>query len=132
MINRDANIFVCVESGETSDKDISLLVHTKNDVHAGEIETSTTLALRPELVRMDKAVDVSLQFHNSYLDFTSTRGVPWYVKTEKISENGVMGNPSRASSEKGIKIWEIMIAHLVRFVEEIKNSSLEDIYQRRY
>ena len=132
MINRDANIFVCVETGETSDKDIRSLVSTKNDVHAGEIETSTTLAIRPELVKMDQARDMPLQFNNSYLDFTSARGVPWYVKTQKISENGTMGNPSRASAEKGTMIWEIMIAHLVRFIEEIKNSSLEDIYQRKY
>ena len=55
MINRDARIFTCVESGETSDVDIDALAETPNDVHAGEVETSTTLALRPDLVHMDKA-----------------------------------------------------------------------------
>jgi hypothetical protein len=34
MINRDAHIFVCVDSGETSDVDIYSLVETPNDVHA--------------------------------------------------------------------------------------------------
>ena len=77
-------------------------------------------------------ITVEDEFNNSYLDCTSSRGVPWYVKTKKISENGTMGNPTRASVEKGIIIWEIMISHLVRFVEEIKNSSLEDIYQKKY
>jgi creatinine amidohydrolase len=43
-----------------------------------------------------------------------------------------MGNPQKASSEKGKKMWEVMIAHLVKFVEEIKRSKLEDLYQRKY
>jgi creatinine amidohydrolase len=35
MINRDAKIFVCVDTGETSDVDLYKLVDTKNDIHAG-------------------------------------------------------------------------------------------------
>lgn len=54
MINRDAHIFTCVDSGESSDADIELLIETPNDVHAGEIETSTTLAIRPDLVDLIK------------------------------------------------------------------------------
>jgi creatinine amidohydrolase len=43
-----------------------------------------------------------------------------------------MGNPVLATAEKGKKMWEIMIAHLVHFIEELKNSDLEDLYQRKY
>lgn len=132
MINRDTGIFVCVETGETSDVDLNDLVETPNDIHAGEIETSTTLAIRPERVKMDKAVNETLNFGSSYLDFTSERGVAWYVRTKILSESGVMGNPTLATPEKGNKLWEIMIAHLVRFVEEVKKSKLEDLYQRKY
>jgi len=132
MINRDARIFVCIDTGETSDTDINAMIETPNDVHAGEIETSTTLALRPELVDMDKARDSTLSFGSSYLDFTSARGVPWYVHTSKISESGIMGDPTKASAEKGRRMWEIMIAHLVKFVEEVKSSHIEDLYQKRY
>ena len=131
-INRDARIFVCIDSGETSDTDINAMIETPNDVHAGEIETSTTLALRPELVKMDKARDCTLSFGSSYLDFTSARGVPWYVHTSKLSETGIMGNPTKANLEKGKKIWEVMIAQLVKFVEEVKSSNIEDLYQKRY
>jgi creatinine amidohydrolase/Fe(II)-dependent formamide hydrolase-like protein len=53
-INQDARIFVCVDTGETSDVDVDSLIETPNDVHAGEIETSTSLAIRPHLVRMDR------------------------------------------------------------------------------
>lgn len=132
MINRDTGIFVCVESGETSDTDLYGLVETPIDIHAGEIETSTTLAIRPEVVRMDKAVNESLNFGSSYLDFTSERGVAWFVRTKFLSDSGIMGDPTKASAEKGKKFWEIMIAHLVKFVEEVKRSKLEDLFQRKY
>jgi creatinine amidohydrolase/Fe(II)-dependent formamide hydrolase-like protein/7-cyano-7-deazaguanine synthase in queuosine biosynthesis len=132
MINRDTGIFVCVESGETSDTDLYGLVETPIDIHAGEIETSTTLAIRPEVVRMEKAVNESLNFGSSYLDFTSERGVAWFVRTKFLSDSGIMGDPTKASAEKGKKFWEIMIAHLVKFVEEVKKSKLEDLFQRKY
>lgn len=132
MINRDAHIFVCVDTGETSDIDMYDLIETPNDIHAGEIETSTSLAIRPELVQMDKAVDGTLSFGNNYLDYDSDRGVSWYVRTKKISETGVMGNATKATAEKGVKMWELMIRHLVRFVESVKNTPLEELYQKRY
>jgi creatinine amidohydrolase len=121
-----------VETGETSDIDINDLIDTPNDIHAGEIETSTALAIRPELVQMDKAVNETLRFGSKYLNYTSDRGVAWYVRTKKISKSGIMGDPTKASEKKGKKIWEIMIAHLVKFIEEIKRSKLEDLYQKKY
>jgi creatinine amidohydrolase/Fe(II)-dependent formamide hydrolase-like protein len=132
MINRKARIFVCVDTGETSNVDIEKITETPNDVHAGEVETSTSLAVRPGLVRMDKASRFVPDFSSRYLNFTSKRGVSWYAYTEKISKNGVLGDPTRASAEKGEKIWQIMIAHLVALVEDLKNMTLDEIYQRRY
>ncbi len=132
MINRDAKIFVCVDTGETSDVDISHLITTPNDIHAGEIETSTTLAIRPEMVKMDKAVNETLAFGSKFLDFDYDQSVNWYVRTSKISESGVMGDATKATADKGMKMWEIMIQQLVKFVESIKASDLEDLYQKRY
>jgi creatinine amidohydrolase/Fe(II)-dependent formamide hydrolase-like protein len=131
MINRDARIFVCVDTGETSDVDIAAIVRTANDVHAGEIETSTALAVRPELVQMERAFSAVPRFSSDYLDFSSKRGINWYAHTRHISTTGVMGDPSKASSEKGEQIWMAMIAHLVSFVEDLKQLSLEKIHQRR-
>lgn len=130
MINRDARIFVCVDSGETSDVDIEPLIRTKNDVHAGEIETSTSLAVRPHLVRRDKATSEVPRFSSRYLDFTSKRGVSWYGYTDRISESGIMGDPLLADAQKGEKIWEIMIAHLVALVEDLKQMTLKEIHHR--
>lgn len=132
MINRDAGIFVCVDTGETSDRDIENLTESHNDIHAGEVETSTSLALRPDLVDMNKAKKETPRFASSYMDYSSSRGLPWYVRTRKLSKTGIIGDPTKASVEKGQKIWEIMVAHLVKFVEEIKSSRLEDLYQKKY
>ncbi|MGD2097116.1 MAG: creatininase family protein [Desulfobacterales bacterium] len=132
MINRDAHIFVCVDTGETSDVDINKIVETPNDVHAGEMETSTGLAARPQLVQMDQARKHIPSFSSRYLDFTSKRGVLWYAYTRKISTSGVMGDPTKASAAKGERIWEIMIAHLVSLVEDLKRLTLDEIHHRNY
>jgi creatinine amidohydrolase/Fe(II)-dependent formamide hydrolase-like protein len=131
MINRDAHVFVCVDTGETSDVDIYALIETPNDVHAGEMETSTSLATRPHLVNMEQACTEVPEFSSRYLDFTSIRGVSWYAYTRKISNSGIMGDPTKASAEKGKKIWEIMIAHLVALVEDLKSMTLEEIHHRK-
>jgi creatinine amidohydrolase/Fe(II)-dependent formamide hydrolase-like protein len=131
-INRDAKIFVCVDTGETSDWDISKMIDTPNDVHAGEIETSTALAVRPHLVKMDLAPRTVPQFSSRYLNFTSRRGVSWYAYTQSVSTDGVMGDATKATAEKGRKIWKVMIAHLVALVEDLKNMTLDEIHHKKY
>ena len=130
MINRDAHIFTCIDTGETSDTDVEALAETPNDVHAGEIETSTALAARPELVQMNKAKRSVPRFSSRYLDFSSKRSVDWYARTAKISSSGVMGDPTKATREKGERMWEVMIRNLVEFIEQLKRMSLSEIHQR--
>ncbi len=132
MINRDAHIFTCVDTGESSDPDIYAMADTPNDVHAGEIETSTTLATRPHMVRAGKIRKFVPRFSSRYLDFTSRRSVGWYAHTSKISPWGVMGDPTKGSSEKGERIWKVMIENLAAFVRELQRLSLDEIYQKRY
>jgi creatinine amidohydrolase/Fe(II)-dependent formamide hydrolase-like protein/7-cyano-7-deazaguanine synthase in queuosine biosynthesis len=130
LINRDAHIFTCVDTGETSDADVNAMAETPSDIHAGEIETSTALAVRPELVRLDKARKYVPRFSSRYLDFSSKRSVDWYARTAKLSRSGVMGDPTKASREKGEKMWAVMIRNLVELVEHLKGMSLDEIYQR--
>lgn len=132
MINKDARIFTCVETGETSDRDILGMIETPNDVHAGEVETSTTLAIRPHVVRRDRIRKFIPKFSSRYLNFSSKRSVEWYARVAKISSSGVLGDPTKASQEKGKKIWAVMIKHLVEFVEDLKNMSLDEIHHKRY
>jgi creatinine amidohydrolase/Fe(II)-dependent formamide hydrolase-like protein len=132
MINRDAHIFTCVDTGETSDVDLASLCETPNDVHAGEIETSTSLATRPELVKMAAAIAFVPDFSSRYLNFSAKRSVEWFARTKKISPSGVLGDPTRATADKGQRMWSIMVANLVELVEELKSMTLSEIYDRRY
>lgn len=132
LVNRDAHIFSCVETGETSDADIQAVTETPNDVHAGEVETSTSLATRPHLVHLDAVRAFVPAFSSRYLDFSSKRAVEWYARTAKLSDSGVLGDPTRATRQKGEEFWRIMIRNLVEFVEDIKGMTLDEIYQRRY
>jgi creatinine amidohydrolase/Fe(II)-dependent formamide hydrolase-like protein len=43
-----------------------------------------------------------------------------------------MGDPTRANPEKGARIWQMMISHLVALVEDLKDLTLEEIFQKRY
>jgi creatinine amidohydrolase/Fe(II)-dependent formamide hydrolase-like protein len=44
----------------------------------------------------------------------------------------VLGDPTKASTEKGKRILDMMISHLVEFIEDLKGMTLEEIYQKRY
>lgn len=131
-INQDAHIFTCVETGETSRKDIEAIVETPNDVHAGEEETSTSLYVRPELVQQQAMQKFVPHFSIRYLDFSSKRSVEWNARIAQISPSGVLGDPTKASSEKGRMIWETMTSHLVEFVEDLRGMTLDEILQRRF
>jgi creatinine amidohydrolase/Fe(II)-dependent formamide hydrolase-like protein len=58
--------------------------------------------------------------------------VNWYAHTARISPEGVLGDPTKASRDKGRQIWDLMITNLVELVEDLKGLSLDEIYQRRY
>ena len=87
------------------------VVEDRSDMHAGEVETSIILAIRPELVKMDKAVCE----HPSVPFGRIARDPRRYLKS------GVMGDATKASAEKGMKILEAVIketVELIRLVEE--------------
>ena len=130
-LNRDARIFTAVDTGESSDADIARMTVTRNDAHAGEVETSTALATRSHLVAMDRARRDVPRFSSRYLDFSSEHGIPWFAHTRRLSTSGVLGDPTQASAEKGAAIWALMIDHLVAFVEQLKGMSLDEIHERR-
>jgi creatinine amidohydrolase len=81
---------------------------------------------------MDRAVKFVPTFSSTFLDFTSRRGVGWYARTAKISPSGVFGDATRATREKGKRMWDVSIRRLVELVEALKRLSLDEIYQSRY
>jgi creatinine amidohydrolase len=69
-------------------------------IHAGEWETSMMLAIHPELVHLDRG-------EPGYTgDLQTAVGTMFATGVHAISENGVVGDPTRASPEHGARYWE--------------------------
>lgn len=117
-IKNELNIFVCIDTGELIAKEKSKIIETKNDVHSGEYETSTSLANREELVRKEEIKEAKLKFKSKYLEFD--RGIPSGIRVKELSSAGVLGNPKKASKEKGKKLWSLHIKKLVELIEDLK------------
>lgn len=85
------------------------LVETENDSHAGELETSLVLALKPDLVKGRSAEE--------YPSFPK----PIVVKDKlKYWRGGVWGNPEKASAEKGRRAVATILNKLVEIVDSLE------------
>jgi creatinine amidohydrolase len=75
--------------------------------HAGENETSLVLAMREELVKKDRYVP-------GFVDqFGKKEGELVYSKGMKaITENGIIGDPSKASAKSGLSYITEMVEYL--------------------
>jgi creatinine amidohydrolase len=79
------------------------------DGHAGAIETSRVMTIRPDLVK-GKGVAGKLK----------TPRFEVVADPERFFENGVDGDPTLASAEKGTKLNEYIIAEVAKLVEELR------------
>jgi creatinine amidohydrolase/Fe(II)-dependent formamide hydrolase-like protein len=80
-------------------------------IHGGELETSLVLALAPEAVHMDRLESGGDRVRKLYGDLrylTLEGALPTAWLTRDLSENGVIGDPAKASIERGERI----LAHL--------------------
>jgi creatinine amidohydrolase len=91
--------------------------------HACEFETSLYLSLRPDLVDMAKAVhELSHRPSKNYWtdlvagDGPLTMMEPWSA----LSETGVMGDPTKASAEKGRVLLDAAANGIVELIDEMR------------
>ena len=77
------------------------------DSHAGRIETSLALALAPDQVRLDLAAPGALEPLSALLSRMRVGGV------SSVSPNGVLGDPSGASAQEGVRLLWSMVADVV-------------------
>src|SRR5919198_2900639 len=85
---------------------------SEGGLHGGEWETSLMLALRPELVHMDRAVaGYTGDLEEGFQRF-------WNEGTHSVTEVGVIGDPARASAEHGRRYFERLVEPTVEYVEE--------------
>ena len=98
--------------------------------HAGEYETSLYLALRPELVEMDKAVDertpLPPSFQNDLLAGKRADASVAYLMPHwsTMSISGVRGDATKATREKGEQFLEAAVDGLIELVREFKTMTL--------
>lgn len=88
------------------------------DIHAGDIETSVMLALRPDLVRLDALQDFPSRQAEYAQRFTHLRAYGPHAfgwKMSDLNPDGAAGKASRATAEKG----EALLTHAVRGLSEL-------------
>lgn len=85
-----------------------LLSDPRNDVHAGELTTSLLMHLAPELVQPG-AVD--------YMPAIGKTALDW-VPFGALCPDGVWGQPSHASADKGKRAIEAAVKHTLAYIQE--------------
>jgi creatinine amidohydrolase len=95
--------------------------------HADEMETSLMLFLRPELVLpKEKWGDGASK---KYKIRAFSEGWAWAErKWSKISEDTGVGNPHKASKEKGALFFKDVTQKYADFIVELSKADLEDMY----
>jgi creatinine amidohydrolase len=93
--------------------------------HASAEETSVNLALYPEIVNVDKNVDEVVR--ESVLQ---SEGITLPLDTADYTRSGVFGKSTTASAEKGKKVFEAVVVELVKHVNLLKKSRIEDLVQK--
>lgn len=94
-------------------KEIVEIAETENDSHAGEIETSLVLALRPELVK-----------GRSKEDYPSMPK-PFIVSDKmRYWRSGVWGDPEKATPEKGKRVIDIVVSRIVELIDMAEKDSI--------
>ena len=111
--NRDALSLVDATAREEGDQVLCFFPRIEGgDAHAGRSETSLILALRPDLVRSDRAEAGSVKAIGELIGEIRDSGVA------SVSENGVLGDPTGAFADEGSVFVEAMVRQLCELVEE--------------
>ncbi len=94
------------------------------DDHAGELETSVALAMHPELVELDVAGDGAA----SPFRFEALRR--GWVSTSRdfarVNDHCGVGDPRRATAEKGKRYLDLVCSRLTAFLVELANTPIDD------
>jgi creatinine amidohydrolase len=105
--------------------------------HASEEETSIMMAYRPANVHMDRAVDARAHapgwlpeaFRKSDATWDAQfKGYEYFyfpMDHEEMADYGVIGNPFRATAEKGNEIFRRFAEYLAEAIVELRKAPVE-------
>ena len=95
---------------------VRLGMETSSISHACEYETSLTMFLRPELVELGSATDVSDPIESKWL--TDSKQVSLFRRFEHVTRSGNLGRPTIASSAKGQSLLASVVDDIATFIRE--------------
>ena len=95
--------------------------------HAGELETSLMLHLFPELVM---PLEIAGKGHAKKFRVQAlNQGWAWAErKWSQVTEDTGIGNPGKATAEKGKAFFEYLTAKIADFLVELNQADLRDLY----
>ncbi|MGM0546832.1 MAG: creatininase family protein [Bacteroidota bacterium] len=101
--------------------------HPEGD-HADEMETSLVMYLRPELVRpLDEAGDGEAK---QYRIKALRENWAWAERQwSEVTEDTGVGNPKKASAEKGKAYFEAVTQKVADLFFDLANADLDDLYE---
>ena len=105
--------------------------------HACEFETSMLLALKPENVRMDRAVrewNVNMGLKDSkyvWRNFIDRSPIFFIDHLSRFSQTGIIGDPTKATKEKGVRLVKVIVDDMVEFVREFKTRPVGKTLKRK-
>ncbi|MFH1007235.1 MAG: creatininase family protein [Candidatus Latescibacterota bacterium] len=94
--------------------------------HADEMETSVSLALFEELVRMEDMDDGAV--HPTRFEAINQGWAqisrPWHLLTRSAG----VGDPRKATKEKGEQYIELTVARMARFIKELSDAQMDETF----
>ncbi|MGE5457640.1 MAG: creatininase family protein [Methanococcaceae archaeon] len=103
-----------------AEKQIASMRKTNFDAHAGETETSTVLAHRPDLVKLEMAKSQNGEDQNRLNDLQEGfTGIWWYAKFP----NHYAGDGDQANAQLGEVIINSKVNQLIKLVREVKKDN---------
>lgn len=119
-------VFVAQVETSAPYRDEAAKIIEKSGEHASEAETSVALALFPEKVRMEKATRPSepeLKLRSAKAaNITFVR--PW----QYVSDTTGVGDPTRASAQKGQKLVDVFVNRISAFLKELSDAELTETF----
>lgn len=88
--------------------------------HACEYETSLMLAIRGDLVHMDRVTEAAPVLETDFAGFEYGGKVAAFRRYHRLTASGSMGKPSAATREKGAAMLQAVADDVVRFLREFR------------
>ncbi len=118
-LKKETGMIVYYDSMESMEHVGEKIIKCDNDAHAGEVETSLSLALRNDLVDERTIPDKEHDFPDTKVEFDNKTRLDYTWKVYEISPTGIIGDATEADKEKGEKLWEIGVKELKERLETV-------------